>query len=138
MSFDRLVGQRGHASGNLSINRDVGNADFLNWCNQSARLACMSIKKTFTFERGDVLHDRCLTGEAEMTLNFAGARRDPFFPLLVLDKIENVFLTIGQHSDMIAESDHRASSNEQIRIVCFLVRQKSSRRTSNARPRSDS
>src|SRR5437899_1956152 len=86
MSFDRLLGQCGHAGGNLSINRDVGNADFLNWCNQSARLACMSIKETFALERGDVLHDRRLAGETEMTLNFAGARCDPFFPLLVLDK----------------------------------------------------
>src|SRR6266446_5003910 len=115
MSFDRLLGQCGHARWNLPINRDVGDADFLNWCNQSARLARMSIKKTFAFECGDVLHDGCLTGETEMTLDFAGARCDPFFPLLVLDKIENVFLTIGQHAIMIAESDPCASSNEQIR-----------------------
>src|SRR6266487_2929293 len=115
MSFDRLLGQCGHAGWNLSINRDVGNADFLDWCNQSARLTCMSIKKTFAFECGDVLHDRCLAGEAEMTLNFAGARCDPFFPLLVLDKIENVFLTIGQHAIMMAAHDNRASSNEQMR-----------------------
>ncbi len=79
----------------------------------------MSIEKAFAFERGDVLHDRCLAGEAEMALDFAGAWCKPFFPLLALDKIENVFLTIGQHATMIADSDHRASSNEQMRIVCF-------------------
>ena len=63
----------------------------------------MSIEKTFAFERSDVLHDRCLAGEAEMTLNFARARCQPFLPLLVLDKIENGFLTIGQHATIIAE-----------------------------------
>jgi hypothetical protein len=49
-----------------------------------------------------------------MTLDFAGARGDPFFPLLVLNKVENVFLTIGQHATMIAGTNPSASSNEQM------------------------
>jgi len=32
-----------------------------------------------------------------MTLDFARARRDSSFALLALDKIENVFLPVGQH-----------------------------------------
>jgi hypothetical protein len=31
-------------------------------------------------------------------LNLARARRDSFFPLLALDEIENVFLTMCQHA----------------------------------------
>jgi hypothetical protein len=53
------------------------------------------IEKSFALECGQVLHDRSLTGEAEMLLNFPRARRDTFFALLVLDKIENASLPIG-------------------------------------------
>src|ERR1043166_8314256 len=115
MSFDRLLGQRGHACGNVSINRNVGNAYFLHRRNLRARLASMPIEETFALEGGDVLHNRGLTGEAEMTLDLARARRDSLFPLLALDKIENVFLTIGQHPTMIGEGDQCSSSNEQMR-----------------------
>src|ERR1041385_3366478 len=116
MSFDRLLGQRGHACGNVSINRNVGNAYFLHRRNQRARLASMPIEETFALEGGDVLHNRGLTGEAEMTLDLARARRDSLFPLLALDKIENAFLTIGQHPTIIGEGDQCASSNEQMRL----------------------
>ena len=97
MAFDGLLGQGGHPRGNLSINRNVGDANFLHRRNQGARLARMPIEKTFALERGNVLHDGGLAGETKMALDFARAWRDPFLALLALDKIENVFLTVRQH-----------------------------------------
>ena len=97
MAFDGLLGQGGHPRGNLSINRDVGDAHFLHWSNQGARLARMPIEKTFALERGNVLHDRGLACETKMALDFARAWCNSFLALLALDKIENVFLTVRQH-----------------------------------------
>jgi len=114
MAFDRLLGQGGHPGGNLSINRNISDANLLHRRNQGTCLARMPIEKAFALERGNVLHDRCLAGETKMTLDFARAWRNPFLALLALDKIENVFLTVRQHGLMIAEISHRASSNEQI------------------------
>ena len=97
MAFNRLLGQRGHTRWNLSINRNVGDANFLHRRNQGARLARMPIEKTFALERGNVLHDRGLAGETKMALDFARAWGNPFLALFVLNKIENVFLTVRQH-----------------------------------------
>src|SRR3984893_8313862 len=119
MAFNGLLGQGGHPRGNLSVNRNVGDANFLHRCNQSACLARMPIEKTFALERGNVLHDRCLAGETKMALDFARAWRNSFLALLALDKIENVFLTVRQHCLMIAEINHRASSNEQMLLISF-------------------
>ena len=58
----------------------------------------MPTEKAFALKCGNVLHYRCLTGEPKMFLNLACARRDSFFPLLALDEIENVFLTMRQHA----------------------------------------
>jgi len=97
MALDGLLGQGGHPRGNLSINRNISDPNFLHRRNQGARLARMPIEKTFALERGNVLHDRCLAGETKMALDFARAWRNPFLALFPLDKIENVFLTVRQH-----------------------------------------
>ena len=97
MAFDSLLSQCRHARWNLSINRNVGDPHFLHRRNQGAGLARVAIKKTFAFERSNVLHHRCLARESEVPLNLARAWRDSFFALLALDKIENVFLALSQH-----------------------------------------
>jgi hypothetical protein len=55
----------------------------------------MPIEKTFSLQRGDVLHYRRLTGKSEMILDFTRTRGDPFLALLALDKIENAPLPLG-------------------------------------------
>ena len=74
----------------------------------------MPVEKSFPLERVEVLHDRSLTGETEMRLDFPRARRDPFFPLLGLDELQDVSLPIGEHEIMLHEKWIIASSNEQI------------------------
>ena len=98
MSLDRLFGQRRHAGGNLSIDRDIRNPDLLHRRDQGAGFACMAIEEAFAFECGNVLHHRRLARKPKMLLNLARARRDAFFPLLALDEIENAFLTTCQHA----------------------------------------
>ena len=48
-----------------------------------------------------------------MSLDFARARRNPFFSLLALDKVEDSFLSLRQHTLRIAYDTGNASSNEQ-------------------------
>src|SRR6266513_3082675 len=48
-----------------------------------------------------------------MSLDFARARRNPFFSLLALDKVEDSFLSLRQHTFRIAYDTGNASSNEQ-------------------------
>src|SRR2546428_3393025 len=98
MSFDRLLGECRHAGGNLSINRDIGDSHFLHRGNERPGFARMTIDKTFALQRAKILHDRCLAGETEMILDFTRTWRDAFFPLFVLNEIEDVFLTICQHA----------------------------------------
>jgi len=95
MSFNRLLGQCCHSGRNLAVNRNVSDSDFLYRRNERARLTCMSIKKAFSLQHAEVLHDRGLTGEAEMILDFPGARGDSFFPLLALNEIEDLPLPLG-------------------------------------------
>jgi hypothetical protein len=40
-------------------------------CNQGPGLARVALEKTFSFQRGDVLHNRSLTREPEVFLDFA-------------------------------------------------------------------
>jgi hypothetical protein len=54
----------------------------------------MSIKKSLSLERSDVLHHGGLAGETEMTLDFARARRNAFLTLLVLNEIQNAPLPL--------------------------------------------
>ena len=95
VAFDILLGQRGHAGRDLSVNRHVVDPNFLDRRDQRACFAGVTLKKSFFLQRGNVLHHRRLAGEPEMTLDFARARGDAFFPLLPLDEIENVSLAFG-------------------------------------------
>ena len=97
VSFDVLLGQCRHAGRNLAVDRHIGDADFLDGRDQRARFAGVTLQKSFSLERGDVLHHRRLTGESKMTLDFARARSESFVALLALDKIENAFLPLRQH-----------------------------------------
>ena len=72
--------------------------------NARALRACRS-RKPFRSSAASVLHYRCLTGKAEMILDFTRAGRDPFLALLALDKIENAPLPLGQHVCIIVRAD---------------------------------
>ena len=63
----------------------------------------MPIEKPFAFQRGDVLHHRCLTGEPEMILDFARARGDSGVALLALNKVKNASLPLSQHVSMFVQ-----------------------------------
>ena len=52
-------------------------------------------RRTFSFERRDVLHDRCLARETKMILDLSCAWRDPFFALFALNEIKDAFLACG-------------------------------------------
>ena len=95
MAFDVFFGDGGHAGGNLSVNRNVVNALFLQRRDQRARFAGVTLEKSFFLERGDVLHHRRLTGESKMTLDFARARSESFVALLALNEIQNASLSIS-------------------------------------------
>src|SRR5215467_8432033 len=95
VTFDVLLRERGHACRDLSVNRHVADALFLQRRDQRARLAGVTLEKSFFLERGDVLHHRCLTGKPKMTLDFTRARRDAFLALLALDEIQNFFLSVS-------------------------------------------
>ena len=101
MTFHALFGHAGHAGGNLSVNGDVGDAHSLQGSDEGARFAGVPLEKSFALESVDVLHDRGLTGEAEVALDLASARRHAFLALLALDEIENALLPRGQHADII-------------------------------------
>jgi hypothetical protein len=114
VTFDGLFGHRRHARWNLTVDWNIGDSDFHGWSNQRPGLTRVPVEKTFALQRRDVLHHRSLTGEAEMTLDFARAGRDAFFSLLPLDKVEYAFLPLRQHMIRIARHWRDASSNEQI------------------------
>ena len=101
MTFNRLLGQRRHARGNLPVNWNVRNPDLHGRSNECPSLARVSIKKAFTFQCGNVLHHRCLAGEAEMVLDFACAWGHALLALLALNKIQNASLPLGQHVGII-------------------------------------
>src|SRR5205814_4337268 len=71
----------------LPVDRNIGNSDLHGRCNLRPCLSRMAIEKPFSLEGGNVLHDGCLAGKAEMILNFASAGRHAFFALLALNKI---------------------------------------------------
>ena len=81
----------------LSIDRNVGDADFLHGSDERAGLARMPIEKPFPLEGGDVLHDGGLAGEPKMRLDLARAWGDAFFALLVLDEFKDASLPLGEH-----------------------------------------
>jgi hypothetical protein len=112
MAFDGLFRERGHAGGDLSVDRNIGDAHFLHRSDERSRFARMTIQKTFPLEGAEVLHDRGLAGEAKMMLDLARARRDSFFPLLGLDEFQNAPLALGEHVSMISREGWSASSNE--------------------------
>src|SRR5882724_9855317 len=57
-----------------------------------------------------------------MSLDFARARRNPFFSLLALDKVEDSLLPFRQHTFRIAHDSSNASSDEQIMLLnAFLA-----------------
>ena len=97
MTFDRLLGKNGHPGRNLAIDRNVCDSYLLNRRDQSPGLARVAIEKSLSLEGIEVLHDRGLTGESKMLLDFAGARRDPFLSLLALDEAEDFLLSAGEH-----------------------------------------
>jgi hypothetical protein len=69
----------------------------------------MPLQKPFPLERGDVLHDRGLTREAEMFLNFARARGQPFAALFRLDELQNILLPGSEHMNMFANKSKAAT-----------------------------
>ena len=95
VSFDVLLSQRRHAGRNLTVDRHIGDADFLDGRDQRARFAGMTLQKSFPLERGDVLHNRRLTGESKVTLDFARARSESCVALLALNEIQNASLSIS-------------------------------------------
>jgi hypothetical protein len=104
MSFDILFRRGGHARRDLAVNRHVMDSHFLNGSNQRARFSGVTLQDSFSFERGDVLHHRRLTGESKVALDLARARRDSFVALLSLDEIEDASLSISQHELSIGAS----------------------------------
>jgi hypothetical protein len=50
-------------------------------------------------------------------LDFARARRNPFFSLLPLDKVEHSLLPFRQHTPRVAHNSGDASSNEQVTLL---------------------
>src|ERR1043166_6799711 len=98
MSFDRLFGQRRHASRNLAVNWNIGDPNFHGRRDQSPCFSGVSIEETLTLQRGDVLHNRSLARASEMTLDCPRAWRHSFFPLFALYEIENISLTVRKHS----------------------------------------
>ena len=80
------------------MDRDIGDPNFLHRCNQGASLARMPAEDAFALKCGKVLHHRSLARKPKMPLNLARARCDAFSALLALDEIENVFLTMRQHT----------------------------------------
>jgi hypothetical protein len=74
---------------------------FLHRSDQRARFAGVTLQKSFSLERDEVLHHRSLTGETEMVLDFARARRESFLTLLTLDEIEHAFLPRSQHAFIV-------------------------------------
>jgi len=110
-----LLGQCCHAGRDLSVNRYIGDPDFLHRGDKSTRFAGVAIEKSFAREGGNVLHNRSLAGEAKMILDFARAGGDTFFTLLALNKIKHTSLAIGQHfKEMMQRIGSRASSNEHL------------------------
>src|ERR1700681_2348375 len=85
VAFNRLLRESCHARRDLPVNRYIGDTHLLHWCDERPGLARVAIQKAFPFERVDVLHHRCLTGEAEMMLDLTCAWRHAFFTLLQLD-----------------------------------------------------
>ena len=71
----------------------------------------MTLEKPFPLERGNVLHDRGLTREAEVFLNLARARRQPFGALFGLDEVQDVLLPGREHMNMLAKTAARARCN---------------------------
>ena len=113
MAKHGLLGQRCHAGRDLSVNRYIGDLDFLHRGDKSARFAGVTIEKSFACEGRNVLHDRSLAGEAKMILDFARAGGDTFLALFALDKIKHASLSIGQHfKERMRHIRSDASSNE--------------------------
>src|SRR4029453_4436563 len=113
--FDALLSQCRHSSWNLTVNWNVGNPNLHGWRNQRSRFARMPVEKPFSLQCRDVLHHRCLAGEAEMILDFARAWRNAFLALLTLNKIKHPPLPVGQHLEMILQTAQDASSGEHVR-----------------------
>jgi hypothetical protein len=99
--LDALLSQSLHSSRNLTVNWNVGNPNLHGWRNQRSRFARVPVEKTFSLQRHNVLHHRCLAGEPEMILDFARARRNAFFPLLALNEIKHASLPVGEHLEMM-------------------------------------
>jgi len=111
----RLLGQCCHAGRDLSVNRYIGDLDFLHRGDKSTRFAGVAIQKSFARQGRNVLHDRSLAGEAKMILDFARAGGDAFYALFALDKIKHTSLAIGQHlKEMMQCIGSSASSNEHL------------------------
>src|SRR6266513_878517 len=104
MPFDALLSQCRHSSRNLTVNWNVGNPNLHSRRDQRSSFARVPVEKTFSLQSRDVLHHRCLAGEPEMTLDFASARRNAFFPLLALNKIKHAPLSVGKHAGTILQS----------------------------------
>src|SRR4051794_3642624 len=102
MAINRLLGQRRHAGWNLAVNRYIHDPHLLDRRDERARFSGMAVDKTFPLECVEVLHDRRLTGEAEVLLNLARTRRDSFLALFALNESEDVSLTIGEHGQNLA------------------------------------
>src|ERR1041385_559735 len=83
---------------------------------QCSSLTRVSVEKTFSLQRRDILHHGRLAGEPEVILNLARARCKTLFALLVLNKIKHAPLPLGQHEESSFRSLHDASSNEHFDI----------------------
>ena len=104
VAFDALLRQCRHPGRNLTVNWNVRNADLHGRSDQRSSFARVAVKKAFALQRRNVLHHRSLTREPEMILNFACARCESFFALLVLNKIQHVLLPFGQHEGIIFQA----------------------------------
>ena len=107
MAFDVLLRRGGHARRDLAINRHIGDSYFLSRRDQCARFAGVTLEKSFSFERGDVLHHRSLASKMKMTLDLARARGESFVALLALNEIEDAFLAMSQHKPSIGAAVRR-------------------------------
>src|SRR3954470_20874304 len=101
VSFNVLLVHCGHAGWDLAIDWNIGDSNLLHRRNQRPCFSRLAVDETFSLQHGDVLHNRCLTRETKMILNFASAGCESFFTLFVLDELKNIALPVGEHKWMM-------------------------------------
>ena len=109
--LDILLSQRRHARWNFSINRNLNDLALRRRGHQGSGLARVALKKTFPFQRSEVLHNGSLTGKTKMLLDLTRARSQSLTPLFRLDKLQDVSLSRSEHLNMFVRFDRIATTS---------------------------